>query len=431
MDRGGRTSARPNACASNLPCVGTPALPPLEELEKADFDVTIDGDAVDTVESRGEASLRCSVENRTRVTLASDGPNPVQLSYRTFLADTGELVEEGARTPLEHSLAPGETRLLDLRFVAPAAPNRYLVEVTLVRELVAWFRDVCATSAYTFDVEVVESLHRKPPKPLPPEGIPLPPLEMRRLVGPTDPAYFENTSGGFVEPLVPPENYESVFDFGCGCGRLARQLLQQHERPRRYLGIDLHAGMISWCRQNLTPIDDNFEFLHHDVRHPWNPGDEKPRVAPFPALDNSVSLVLAHSVFTHLTEDQANHYLAECARVLKREGVVYSTWFLFDKSDFPMLHDSRNALYADYEDPSGVVIFAKEWLKERSANVGLAIYAVEPPAIRGFHWRVLLTPDRPGVEHVDFPRDDAPFGREPAPLPPENPAQVGIARAKD
>jgi len=97
--------------------------------------------------------------------------------------------------------------------------------------------------------------------------LPFPPEEMRRLVGPTDPALFDNPGGGPVFPSIPAEAYDSVLDFGCGCGRLARQFIQQMPRPRAYLGIDAHRGMIQWCERNLAPHAAGFRFGHHGV---WN-----------------------------------------------------------------------------------------------------------------------------------------------------------------
>ena len=47
---------------------------------------------------------------------------------------------------------------------------------------------------------------------------------MRQLAGPTDEAAFENPAGGPILN-VPRERFDSVVDFGCGCGRLARQLM--------------------------------------------------------------------------------------------------------------------------------------------------------------------------------------------------------------
>src|ERR1035438_4553545 len=97
------------------------------------------------------------------------------------------------------------------------------------------------------------------------EVLPLPPFEMRQLIGLTDEAAFDNPTGTSVVPNIAVDYYNSVFDFGCGCGRIARKLLQQKPRPRRYLGIDLHAGMVNWCQQNLSPYDRAFEFQHHDI----------------------------------------------------------------------------------------------------------------------------------------------------------------------
>ena len=138
----------------------------------------------------------------------------------------------------------------------------------------------------------------------PPGLIPLPPLELRTWVGPTDPADYENPSGtpiyaGFDIPL---ETYETVFDFGCGCGRMARQLLQQDPKPRRYVGIDVNKGLVEWCQENLSLVDPNFRFFHHDVYSPnYAPGNRLQLALPLPANDGEFTLVIAHSVFTHLT----------------------------------------------------------------------------------------------------------------------------------
>src|ERR1022692_81127 len=97
---------------------------------------------------------------------------------------------------------------------------------------------------------------------------PLPPVELRRLVCHDD-SPFELKRDALVFPLVEPNLYQTVFDFGCGCGRIARQLLVQNPRPLHYIGIDIHRGMIDWCRANLSTIAPDFEFYHHDV---WNLG---------------------------------------------------------------------------------------------------------------------------------------------------------------
>jgi len=232
---------------------------------------------------------------------------------------------------------------------------------------------------------------------------------MRAIVGPTDPIHFDNPEGNPIFDGLPNEAYDSVLDFGCGCGRLARQMLQQHPRPARYLGIDLHPALVKWCKQNLTPVAPEFEFRHHDVRYEaWNPGDDKPEIAPFPVEDASRSLVIAYSVFTHLTQEHAEYYLDEVARSLRPGGFLESTWFLFDKALFPMMQDFQNALYINDRDPSNAAIFDRGWLVEQAHERGLTVVAATAPVVRGFHWQIRMTPSGEGAESVELPADEAP-----------------------
>lgn len=252
------------------------------------------------------------------------------------------------------------------------------------------------------------------------DSIPIPPLPMRQLVGPTDPRAFDNPTGGLVFPYLEPAAYEAVFDFGCGCGRIARQLIQQRPRPRRYVGIDLQSELIDWCNTNLRPFAPEFQFHHHDVfNYSFNPAPDKPPFLPFPVADKSFTLVNAWSVFTHLTQPAAVHYFHEAARILTPTGILHATWFLFDKTDFPMMQEFQNALYINETDPTNAVIFDLAWVQQLAADAGLAIVFVKPPAVRGFQWIVMMTPKREGVIEVDFPRDTAPSGLMRPPLVPE------------
>jgi SAM-dependent methyltransferase len=237
---------------------------------------------------------------------------------------------------------------------------------------------------------------------------------MRALVGCTDVAPFDNPTGEPVFADLPADI--RILDFGSGCGRVARQLIQQREQPRAYLGIDLHLGMVDWCRRHLTPVAPQFRFEHHDTENPgFNPGEGKPATLPFPAESGSYDLVLAWSVFTHLRESQAPHYLGECARVLAPGGVVRSTWFLFDKAGFPMMQTFQNALYVNERDLTNAVIFDRAWLQALVTRCGLVISAATPPTVRGFAW--LLDMRRAGeAAAVDLPEDTAPLGSVPPPV---------------
>lgn len=250
---------------------------------------------------------------------------------------------------------------------------------------------------------------------------------MRKLVGPTEPADFDNPTRALVYPQVGPEAYEAVFDFGCGCGRVARQLMQQDPRPERYLGIDLHRGMVEWCRTNLEPAAPGFRFVHHDVfSASFNPGEDKPMTERFPADSDEFTLVIAHSVFTHLVESQVEHYLREVARILRPDGVLLSTWFFFEKDDFPMMQEWTNALYINLVDPSAAVIFDKTWTRETARKAGLTLVAVQAPKIRGFQWTCTFAPTTSRVEEVDLPEDTAPIGLVRVAKAPADPHRVGL-----
>ncbi len=251
-----------------------------------------------------------------------------------------------------------------------------------------------------------------------PSIIPFPPPALRPYVGPLEDHFYDNPTGAPLFPGVPLASYDAVFDFGCGCGRLARQLLQMHSRPRSYVGVDLNEKLITWCQEALEPCDPGFRFHHQDVFNAGFNPEGRDRVAPFPVADASVSLLLAWSVFTHVLEDQAEFYLREVARVLRPEGILLSTWFFFDKTEFPMMQDFQNALFINESDPTNAVIFDRSWFERRARELGLSFLKIEPPRTRGFHWQVWMTPSRPGLPEVEFPLDLAPKGRNPPPLIP-------------
>jgi SAM-dependent methyltransferase len=258
--------------------------------------------------------------------------------------------------------------------------------------------------------------------------IPIPPPEMRQLVGGQPAEQWDNPDGSLIHDGMPASAYESVLDIGCGCGRLARRLIQQNPTPLEYVGIDLHRGMIAWCQENLTPHAGQFRFEHHDVFNlGLNPGDDKPQVLPLPDAPSGdgYSLVQAMSVYTHMLEPQAAHYLRETRRVLRPDGTALSTWFVFDKADFPMMQSFQNALFINEVDPTNAVIFDRDWVHSTAAEAGLTIYRIVPPQVRGFQWQLYMTPTRAGIAAAEWPEDSAPVGRLPPPVPDRPAHSIG------
>ena len=221
--------------------------------------------------------------------------------------------------------------------------------------------------------------------------IPMPPVELRKLTGLTEEAFYDNPSRDFVYPNIPSELYESVFDFGCGCGRLARQLMLQRTPPKRYLGIDINRMAIEWSQQNLTPANAAFRFEHHDVYNiTMAPDNSKNRVLPVPAADSSFSLVIAHSVFTHLLQDQAEFDLGELRRILRPDGLIRSTWFFFYKDDFTVLADHQNCLFVNETDPTQAVFYDYNYFLRLIKATGLDLVSLVAPQVKNFQWEVRL-----------------------------------------
>lgn len=259
------------------------------------------------------------------------------------------------------------------------------------------------------------------------DSLPIPPLQMRELVGPTDPIDFRNLDGENVFPDLPSWAYENVVDFGSGCGRLARRMMLQRDQPNQYLGVEIHKGMVQWCQKNLTPAATNFKFVRHNAFNiNLNPkGLAHPKALPIDSPSGTASLVIAWSVFTHLLESQVYDYLSEMRRILRDGGLLLSTWFLFDKAEYPMMQNFQNTLYINDSDPTNATIFDLQWLLDTATKVGLVATRVVPPAIRGFQWVIEFSPSD-GRQHVLFPKDEAQVGHQPPPVPTTPAHLIGL-----
>jgi SAM-dependent methyltransferase len=240
---------------------------------------------------------------------------------------------------------------------------------------------------------------------------------MRALIGRPDAEGWDLAPDERAFPTIQRrKQYEMVLDFGCGCGRTARQLATAPgPKPKRYIGLDLHAGMISWANEHLAPQLPGFEFIHQDIYNAgFNPNPKLPTHAAFPVEDETVTLLIGSSVFTHLVQPDAEYYLNEVRRVLRPDGIMVASFFLFEKQYFPMMQDAQDALYINANDLSNAVILDRDWLLRQLRARGLAITAAKRPEIRGFQWELEIVR---GDASIDIGRDDAPFGRQPPPVP--------------
>jgi SAM-dependent methyltransferase len=119
----------------------------------------------------------------------------------------------------------------------------------------------------------------------------------------------------------------TLLDMGCGCGKDARNLLH-HPYVKTYIGFDVHKPNIDWCRHSLVPRSgERFEFHYVDVYSAgYNPeGKVRGTEVAFPAGDGTIDLAFAASLFTHLLEPDARHYLREVRRVMAPHGLFLPT----------------------------------------------------------------------------------------------------------
>lgn len=163
----------------------------------------------------------------------------------------------------------------------------------------------------------------EPQLPAQPSGLATPPYPLRASTGVGDLAMFLGIGEAWaqlVTQFLP--DAPMVLDLGCGCGKLARFL---HLNPRlHYVGVDLYAPSILWCQRAFAAAGDRFRFEHFDgYSAAYNPRG-RIRVSHYrlPMTDLSVDMVVCASLFTHLLERDAVHYLTEIARVLRQDGQV-------------------------------------------------------------------------------------------------------------
>lgn len=101
---------------------------------------------------------------------------------------------------------------------------------------------------------------------------------------------------------------KSVFDFGCASGRVLRHWAVQSD-VQEVWGSDINRRHIRWL----------FEFMPHTVKPIFN--------HCFPTLpirDNSIDIVSAFSVFTHIDTFETC-WLAELRRIMSDDGLAYLT----------------------------------------------------------------------------------------------------------
>ncbi len=105
----------------------------------------------------------------------------------------------------------------------------------------------------------------------------------------------------------PIDSFNSILDFGCGCGRVIRHW--KHQGKSSFTGTDINSSLIRWSNQNLK----FGKFFPHTL------------TSKLPFEEGKFDLIYAISVFTHLSEELQKHWITELKRVLQPGGLLLIT----------------------------------------------------------------------------------------------------------
>ena len=101
---------------------------------------------------------------------------------------------------------------------------------------------------------------------------------------------------------------QTIFEFGCGTGRLAARLLAALPPSVTYLGVDISPVMINLANNRLAAWAERAEAVLVDG------------CLPLPASDGFADRVLSTFVFDLLDPDYARALLDDLRRILNRDG---------------------------------------------------------------------------------------------------------------
>ncbi len=122
-------------------------------------------------------------------------------------------------------------------------------------------------------------------------------------------AYYADAA---VAELVAPAQFahaQRVFEFGCGTGRVAAQVLAAHlPSSARYYAVDLSSTMVRLTAARLSGWTDRTLIARTAV------------AAHLPLLDASVDRIVSLYVLDILSEDVIGRLLSEARRVLGADG---------------------------------------------------------------------------------------------------------------
>lgn len=193
-------------------------------------------------------------------------------------------------------------------------------------------------------------------------------------------------------------------DFGCGWGRVAYGL-SESGFGGEYDGVDILQNRIEWLRANVTPQSENMRFHLSDssnARYKKEGSPEKFKLNRV-TLDRRYENIFLGSVFTHMWQDDIDHYMSELSDVLTDDGTLVFTCFMIDppaqqflskgrgKFRMPIVHNEV-CRYESEDDPLYAISYSRDYFEGLLDRNGLTVIGIMHgtwsgrPGLAGHDW---------------------------------------------
>jgi len=176
---------------------------------------------------------------------------------------------------------------------------------------------------------------------------------------------------------------DSILDIGSGIGRTAISLTHYLNSSGNYEGFDVVKSGIDWCKSKIQKDFPNFNFtyvpLFNDL---YNNANLKAEDFVFPYENESFDKIFSFSVFTHMQINEIQNYFNQINRVLKKNGMAFSTFFLYDDENEKFISEKDGFNFPVQKEgyrlmnnivKSGNIAIHKEKLKQMMSDENLTI----------------------------------------------------------